>query len=393
MNIMFITQKLSGGGAERVTATLASALSKENNVYILTNRNDKSYEIDKNVNIICLNVGRSTNFIQRTSNLIKLVKLTRKYKKNLEIDCAISLLASPNLVNVLSKTGEKTIISVRNKISMQYKGGISKRYATYSCKHSDLTVALSKRVRTDLINNFSAPPSKVITIYNPCNIQNIEEKSFEKTDNILFQEIRSSTDFLVVTAGRLTEQKAQWHMIRAFSKVVKVIPNAKLVILGEGELEEYLKMLIVNLGLQNNVYLLGFHVNPYPYMAKSDVFVFSSLFEGFGNILLEAMACNLPIISCDCDAGPRELLAPSTDLSKNTADVEYGEFGILVPMMDGNKYNAEEELTIQEETFAKAICEMHINEALKVHYVQQSKKRVQEFSVERIVSQWDEIIR
>ena len=71
--------------------------------------------------------------------------------------------------------------------------------------------------------------------------------------------------------------------------------------------------MICDLNLENNIKLVGFVNNPYDYMKKSDIFVFPSLYEGLGNSILEALACGLPIISSDCECGPREILSPKTD--------------------------------------------------------------------------------
>ena len=94
--------------------------------------------------------------------------------------------------------------------------------------------------------------------------------------------------------GRLTRPKGQWHLIRALSYVKKEIEDVKLLILGQGELKGYLKELVDKLDLRNNVEFLGYQRNPFKYIASSDLFVFSSLYEGFGNVLVEAMACGVP---------------------------------------------------------------------------------------------------
>ena len=84
--------------------------------------------------------------------------------------------------------------------------------------------------------------------------------------------------------------------------------NAQLLIIGEGELRPTLERQIKTLDLQDSVFLLGTKSNPYAYLAKSDAFVFSSNHEGFPNVILEALACGLAIVSTDCQSGPREIL-------------------------------------------------------------------------------------
>src|SRR5690625_2500259 len=103
----------------------------------------------------------------------------------------------------------------------------------------------------------------------------------------------------IITVGRLTKQKGHWHLIRAFKIVKNEIPNAKLVILGDGPLKSYLISLSKQLELEDDVYFLGFQKNPFKYLVNSDVYAFPSLYEGFPNALCEAMACGLPVISTD----------------------------------------------------------------------------------------------
>lgn len=392
MNLMFIIPSLSGGGAERVTITLASELRKKHNVVIVTyHQVNAKYSIDEKLTVECLNISDGKNIIEKSINSIRRIKLLRKIKKKHKIDCAISMLFSPNFENIMSRCGEKIIVSIRSKCSVNlrgFKGFIN----SFTCKNADLVVALSKNVMNDQISNYSTPRSKIITIYNPCDILGIQEKCKEPINNEKFSEIREQFDKVIITAGRLTEQKAQWHMIRAFKEVVNKYPSVALVILGEGYLQEYLQKLIYELDLENNVFLIGFHSNPYPYLSQSDVFAFTSLFEGFGNILLEAMACGLPIVSCDCDAGPRELLAPKTDTFAFAKDVEYAEYGILTEVMDGKKYSAVEELTSQELKFSQGILKIINDPEVLEHYKEQSKKRIQSFSVDNIIEEWLEII-
>ena len=98
---------------------------------------------------------------------------------------------------------------------------------------------------------------------------------------------------------------------------------------------------------------MGFVINPHGFIARCDVFVFPSLFEGFGMAILEALACGKACISSDCSAGPREILAPGTPVSKKTDTVEMAEYGILTPVCDGLHENAVDPLT-REEIFKEA---------------------------------------
>jgi glycosyltransferase involved in cell wall biosynthesis len=111
----------------------------------------------------------------------------------------------------------------------------------------------------------------------------------------------------VVACGRLKALKGFSTLIDALAVVRERVP-AHLWIVGEGEQRASLERKIARLGLGGCVRLLGFRPNPYRYMAAADVFALSSRFEGFGNVIVEAMACGAPVVSADCPYGPREII-------------------------------------------------------------------------------------
>lgn len=392
MNILFITQKLSGGGAERITALLASEFARENNVFVITNRDDERYEISEKVQIICMELEKGTNHFIRLKNCIKSIAKIKRIKRENNIDVTISMLNSPNFENVMSRVNDKIIISIRNLTSVQLTG-IKAIMSSFAGRHADWVVSLSECVKQDQIDNFKTPVEKSITIYNPCNYDVIRTRAKEEINDSTFTEIRNRTDCLVITAGRCTYQKGQWHLIRAFKSVVKKNPKAALVILGCGDMDEFLDKLILDINLENNVFKLGFKRNIYAYLQQADIFALPSIFEGFGNILLEAMACGLPIISCDCKAGPRELLAPSCNSNRQAIDIECVEFGILTPPMDGTVYRANDNMTQEELAFADAINMLSEDKAMLKKYREKSLIRITDFSTDRIIKQWKEIMK
>jgi glycosyltransferase involved in cell wall biosynthesis len=112
----------------------------------------------------------------------------------------------------------------------------------------------------------------------------------------------------VLAAGRLHKQKGYAHLLLAFARVVEQ-RRSHLVILGEGDDREELQGLANSLGIAPYVHFLGYASNPLAYMRHAAVFVLSSLAEGFGNVIVEALACGTPVISTDCPHGPREILS------------------------------------------------------------------------------------
>jgi glycosyltransferase involved in cell wall biosynthesis len=125
---------------------------------------------------------------------------------------------------------------------------------------------------------------------------------------------------VILGAGRLTAQKDFPTLIRAFA-LARAAQPMRLILLGEGELREPLRALAADLGIAAQVDLPGFVENPYAFMSRAHVFVLSSAWEGFGLVLVEAMACGTPVVSTDCPAGPAEILMG-------------GRFGRLVPVGD-----------------------------------------------------------
>lgn len=127
-------------------------------------------------------------------------------------------------------------------------------------------------------------------------------------------------DAFVLAVGRLHKQKGYGHLLSAFARVVERRPS-HLVILGEGDDRDELQALADSLGITPYVHLLGYRPNALSYMREASVFALSSHAEGFGNVIVEALACGTPVVSTDCPHGPREILAD-------------GRYGTLVPVGD-----------------------------------------------------------
>ena len=182
---------------------------------------------------------------------------------------------------------------------------------------ADGVVAVSKGVADDLARVIKLPRQRITVIYNPVVTPELLQKAQEPIDRPWF---RPGEPPVILGVGRLTRAKDFPTLIRAFALVRKEHP-ARLIILGDGEERHELEELSRKLGIAGDVDMPGFVDNPFSYMRRSAVFVLSSAWEGFGNVLVEAMACGCPVISTDCPSGPVEIL-------------ENGKYGKIVAVGD-----------------------------------------------------------
>lgn len=222
-------------------------------------------------------------------------------------------------------------------------------------------IAVSEEARQDLIINFQVPADRVRTIYNGLDLGEISAKSGEPL-NEFEQQLIVPGYCHFVAVGRLSEQKHFSLLIKAFRKVRDEVP-CRLLILGEGEQRTELEELVRQLNLNEDVVLMGWRENPFRIMRAADIFVLSSLYEGFPNVLLEAMAVGLPVISTKCPSGPAELL-------------EEGEFGVLVP--PDNVY-----------ALAHEMRKMAEDKAFRAHMAARAQERVRDFSLQRMIGQFE----
>ena len=389
-NIAFLIPSLRNGGAERVLSNMSINLDEKFDQTIIvwdSNNIDYPYKGE----IVDIQVCNKDSILENIFVLLKRIKEVKKCKKEKSIDTTISLLEGPNIVNIFSRKKDKVIISVHNFQSKERKGMYGKIFK-FLIKHfynkADYVVAVSSHIKKDLVENFNISEEKVKVIYNPFDIKAIE--------SLMKEEIEDEYKFIfekpvIINAGRLTEQKGQWHLIKSFYEVKKTNPDCNLVILGQGELEEDLKRLTKELGIEDSVFFLGFQKNPFKFIHNADIFALTSLFEGFPMCLAESMVCKTPIISVDCKSGPREMLYNDADISKCANKVEHATFGVLSsPFDDTTDFSTN--INSQEKEFAKGLVELLNDRGLREEYRSKASKRVKDFDVANILKQWESII-
>lgn len=394
--VSFLIGTLSTGGAERVVSNLSMNITNDVEKDILLFGSDSSIDYPYGGKIKYLDkINHNKNFLYKLYAVFQRVLKLRKIKKD-ENRTIVSFLEYPNILNILSKRDEKTIISVRNHMTTKHKNGLKGFLWRLSLKYlynrSDLIVAVSKEIKRDLIKNYSLKENRIKVIYNSYDIEMITEQSKQPLEPKWEKVFKKP---VILTTGRLDMQKGQWHLIRAFSKVKHKYPDAQLVILGRGKIEKQLKMLAKEMSLENDVHFLGFQNNPFKFISKSSLFVLPSLYEGFPNALSEAMACKIPVIATDCLSGPREILAPD-EFDTSASDFNYGyeknRYGILVPTFETENFNAQDSLS-REEIILSDNIELLLNSPdLRNDLSEKSFTRVKDFDIKHFVEKWQDII-
>lgn len=403
--IAIITPFLANGGLEKVAIVGAEELSKYFDVTLIVM---DSFHIDYPYNgkTIDLEVSlMDRGILKRLYNMVTSTLKLRKLKKEYSFDLVISHGELANLPNVFSG-GEKNILAVHENRFAALKdmqGKFVNRIIKYiySAKNVSKIMTVSEGIRESFIENLEMDQEAIITIYNPYNIDEIKALSDEDLG-----EFSSLFDHPVLSiTGRLTMQKGQWYLFRIFRELKKRNLDFKLMILGDGEMKEQIIQLSKNLGLKTysvwseeefddsfDVYFMGFQKNPFKFVKASKLFIMTSLWEGFGNTIVEAMACGTAVISTDCKSGPGEIIYPN--LEKNTAikQPNYEGFGVLMPIFTSEFVGSNKELDDKELLWVDTLHTLLKDDKKLAHYKKTGLNRAEDFRLESIISEWKSLI-
>jgi len=378
-HVTLFINSLTSGGAERVLSVIITELIRQNiAVTLLCIEKDNIYTLPKEVNIIYLSkLTKHDSNIKKFLYLPYLALKLKKYIKENHTPLIQSHIYRANFTNLLAKVfGAKHKVEVVEVISINHfknkslSAKINLKLIKLLYKYADLVIFKAQRMKEEFLKE--VPNIKNYTVINnPYNIEKIEHLAHETVDDFTFNPDRK----YLINVGRLSSQKKQITLIET---VAKLNDNIELIIIGEGEEQQILEDAIVKYKLKNRVHLLGRKDNPFKYIAQADIFVLASSGEGFPNVIVEAMITATPIISTDCISGPREILAPTTDINfQLQKDIEIAENGILYPIGDNS-------------ALIKAINTMFTNRELEENYKKRGPLKAKEYSLERIITQYKE---
>jgi len=348
-NVLLLGSELGKGGAERSISLLSYYLEQEGyNVTLCilsgTDR-EKFYKTCKNVAFI--DPPSYSGIIGKIKAWQYRIQKLKQLKRDLKIDTSISFLEGPDYVNVLTKKKEKVVLSIRgskmhDKVISGAMGEIRKQLLIPRLyKKANEIVCVTDALADELHEHFGISRSRLTTIYNFYEIEDIINKSNEALTK---EEAAIFSKPVIITSGRLHVAKEQDKLIRMLKNVKKSV-DARVMILGDGELKEPFINLCNELGLkacdwQNDktddadVYLMGFQHNAFKFYKHSKLFALTSSWEGFPNVLAEALICSIPVVSTDCPTGPREILNVP-NLPKDPIDYSVDTaVGTLLPMVN-----------------------------------------------------------
>ncbi|MBD2730345.1 glycosyltransferase [Nostoc sp. FACHB-892] len=320
-HISFYIYQLCGGGAERVLVNLMQDFVHRGiKVDLVLNRVAGPYlsEVPPEVRIVNLEA-----LLPFRDTIPKLVSYLREERPLVMLATVHPYVEVALLAKALAFTSTRVFAREDNTLSLNAPIGTDKsRWSPYFTKLlypfiADGIIAISQGVAKDLMQITGLSKKRIEVIYNPSITHNMLQKSQASLDHPWFQ---PGEPPVILGVGRLELQKDFPTLIKAFALVRKA-RLCRLVILGQGNEEDNLRNLVTELGLENDVAMLGFVENPYNYMAKASVFALSSAWEGFGNVVAEALALGTPIVSTNCQSGPAEIL-------------DNGKYGWLVPVGD-----------------------------------------------------------
>ncbi|WP_242097940.1 glycosyltransferase [Sphingomonas sp. CROZ-RG-20F-R02-07] len=319
--LAFLLPHMTGGGAERVALRLIEdfvAYGHPVDLLLMTQWGELLPLLPPAVRIIDLHAPRVRDVIRPLARYLR----TERPEGLQAFMWPLTVAAV--VAHRLARSNVRLVLSDHTTLSKQYghlgraRRALLRESIRFAYPRADARVAVSAQAADDLAAVGGLARDGITVIYNP-----VDRPSAEVRDSAAAQAAAAAwgnATARIITVGGLKAAKNQPLLIEAFAILRRSRP-ARLVILGEGELRGKLEALVAARGLTGDVVLPGFFTDPWPFYDTAQVFALSSDYEGYGNVLIEAMRAGLSIASTDCPSGPREIL-------------DGGTFGRLVPCDD-----------------------------------------------------------
>jgi len=379
--VLFVLASLAGGGAERTVAHLVGHIDPHKfdaRVGVLWRSGPYLQDVGQNQ---LVTASRMQGWIpyrdrppwwQLLPSLAVVPLQQREIMQRFRPDIVVTATKSMNLAAraALAMYGRRHVAWIVREgnntgamLDNEAATGVTRHFqnvAIRACyRQADAVVAISDGVASGLTTRFHLDPTRVRTIHNAADVERIRARAGVAP--------ASAPDGpFVVAAGRLDHQKGFDVLLRAFTSRI-AMRGWSLVILGEGTERQRLEALARTLGVADRVRLPGFVDNPWAYFARASLFVCSSRWEGFGNVIIEALACGVPVVATDCDFGPREIL-------------RHGDTGWLVRVGDAD-------------ALGHAMEQLLDNPARAAQLASAGARRAEDFSVHAMARAYERLFR
>lgn len=359
IKLLGLLPNLNGGGAERMMITLVGGLHRDQfDITLALGEISGPYVplIPSDIRVVDLGASRAAVSVPAIARLMRRERFDVSFSM-------VGMNLAAVLARALSLTRVGLVLGARNHYSASIPAEASASRAKMMAirllyPRADLVVAVSDGVRDDLVRNFGLSNDHVVAIHNPIDLERVRVLAAEPLPDPWL----ASTDRpLLVAVGKLQVAKGYPDLLEAFRRLRRRVP-ARLAVLGEGPERPWIERYLIEHDLQTDVRLFGFQDNPFRYLARATAFVHAAHWEGFPNVLVEAMACGAAVVSTDCPSGPSEIITSGTD-------------GLLVPVAD-------------PEALATAILHVLEEPQLRGSLIRNGLRRVEAFSPGEILRRY-----
>jgi glycosyltransferase involved in cell wall biosynthesis len=364
--ICFVLPSLNGGGAERAAVHILNALDPEawdRSMYLFEREGPYLDAVDPSIELVG---GNSASRVGRWLGL-------RSFMRRVRPQLVVAFLSYFSVLTAVrsARVGARVVFNQQTPMSgflndadYHWRRPWHRRAFSYAVRlgyrGADAIVSTSTGVADDLVSQFGVARDRITVVHNPTDLDAVAAAVREPLAPAQQKQLAHP---LIVAAGRLADAKNYPLLIDALAVLRQRVP-AQLMILGEGEREAALREQVSRLGLVDNVVFCGFQRNPWKFIACADVFALSSRYEGFGNVLIEAMACGVPVVAT-ASPGTREIVNNGVD-------------GLLVDAHE-------------PEMLAAALQRLLVDHALRQRMSREARRSAQKFALPAIATAYGRV--
>lgn len=366
--VLFLFAHLNKGGMQRAVSNISLALPEwiEQHIGFFGTENP-GFPYQGPLHDFAAAGSSSAGLYRRITTLLARVSRLRRFVADERIDTVVSFGETANLYNVAAHHGARTVLSIRVDLDSQFKsdGRFSRLYGLAIDQlypRADKVVAVSKDLGERVARRIPRLGDRLTVINNLYHLDTIRRMADEELPEP--HRVLAGKRF-ILNVGSLQNQKGQDLLLQAFAMSERA-RALHLVIVGRGDWKERLLAQAQALGVDDRLTLIDFDPNPYRFMRRAHLFVLSSRFEGFPNVLVEAMISGAPVVAFDCPTGPREILAD-------------GAHGLLVKPLEAGALAV---------ALDQALASDAATEALR----RAASDRATAFGPEHVISRWLEVL-